>query len=195
MPTDYQEYSNFVNDVKLSYQARTFDGLYKSLQLHDLDGVDITRMLNGAIGMSSEVAEVLSAYYKDESEIKICNELGDVLFYIFVAARSIDLPLSYRYMQYDKDLDDKAVMTLLVYLVIATGEFLDIVKKLVFQGKMLSGELLQNLEYRLDNIYKLVLTVIGRFEFTVDDVFQANKDKLNIRYKNNFTVSESENKV
>jgi hypothetical protein len=193
MLTDYQEYSNFVNDIKLSQQARSFDGLYKSLQLHDIGGVDITRMLNGSIGMSSEVAEILSAYYKDEGDKKICDELGDVMFYIFVAARSIDLPIGYRYM--NKDLDHKSVISLLINLVIYTGEFLDIVKKLVFQGKMLSQELLQNLEYRLDYIYKLVLTIIGRFEFTVDDVFQANKDKLNIRYKSNFTVTESENKL
>lgn len=75
-----------------------------------------------------------------------------------------------------------------------TGEFDDIVKKIVFQGKEPSEEKRQHLIKELGDIGWYFAQACLSLGVSIDEVLNMNYDKLSGRYKNGFSVIDSENR-
>ena len=75
------------------------------------------------------------------------------------------------------------------------GEFIEIVKKMKWQGKPLNEETLIHLRKELGDLMFYTMVACTALGVTGDEVIEMNKDKLNGRYKEGFTVDESENRV
>lgn len=77
-----------------------------------------------------------------------------------------------------------------------SGEFAEIVKKIVFQGKPINEENIFHLKRELGDILWYVQQACFALNCTISDVIEMNREKLAARYAQcRFTVEESENRV
>ena len=190
-------YSEFVNEEKLSNTAKCNAALsHRLLELDVRSNCNHSRLLNGAIGAASESAELLEVVAYGIPKEKAIDELGDVLFYLAVTAEAIgmvDCLVTIRPSNIYDIFCYSDIRDVTKKLSIANGKYLDIVKKIVFLGKDFTDNILK-LQEAYYNSYELVLVCCRLLDVSVDEVQQINMDKLNGRYKNGFSVLESENK-
>jgi NTP pyrophosphatase (non-canonical NTP hydrolase) len=74
------------------------------------------------------------------------------------------------------------------------GEFDDIIKKVVFQGKELTPAIHAHLVKELGDVAWYFGQACLALGVTIDDVTQQNYTKLTERYKGEFTIEKSENR-
>lgn len=72
------------------------------------------------------------------------------------------------------------------------GEFDDIVKKIVFQGKVLDDKVKEHLVKELGDIFWYVYQACSALQIDALTVMQMNHDKLRARYEDGFSVESSE---
>ena len=75
------------------------------------------------------------------------------------------------------------------------GEFTEIVKKILWQGKPYNEENVVHLRKELGDVIFYVQMACSALGVTLDEVFQMNYEKLSARYpEGTFTVNRSENR-
>ena len=74
------------------------------------------------------------------------------------------------------------------------GELLDIVKKIIFQGKEPSEELRNKVKNELGDVMWYVQQVLITMEWDLEEVLAENTKKLSGRYPEGFDVNKSENR-
>jgi NTP pyrophosphatase (non-canonical NTP hydrolase) len=87
------------------------------------------------------------------------------------------------------------LLTAAVGLTAEAGEFDEVVKKMIFQGKPLDEANHLHLKKELGDLMFYVMVACIALGVTGDEIIEMNKDKLSDRYKAGFTVDESENRV
>jgi len=75
------------------------------------------------------------------------------------------------------------------------GEFIEIVKKMQWQGKPLDLANKLHLQKELGDILFYAMVACTALGITADEAIEMNTDKVSGRYKEGFTVEESENRV
>jgi len=76
-----------------------------------------------------------------------------------------------------------------------SGEFNDIVKKVLFQGKPLDEKTKQHLMKELGDVFFYWITACRALNLDPDEVIGANHAKLGARYPDGFSSIRSENKA
>ena len=74
------------------------------------------------------------------------------------------------------------------------GELLDLVKKIIFQGKEPSEELRNKVKNELGDVMWYVQQVLITMEWDLEEVLAENTKKLSGRYPEGFDVDKSENR-
>jgi NTP pyrophosphatase (non-canonical NTP hydrolase) len=88
------------------------------------------------------------------------------------------------------------MLTAAVGMSAEAGEFTEIVKKIVFQGKPVNQENLFHLKRELGDIMWYVSQACIGLDISLEEVIQMNFDKLNARYPEGaFSIERSENRV
>ena len=83
-----------------------------------------------------------------------------------------------------------------VGLAAESGEFLEIVKKMVFQGKPWNDDNRENLIIELGDVMWYVANACKALDISFDDVIRGNVRKLEKRYPGgSFSVEKSENRA
>ena len=87
------------------------------------------------------------------------------------------------------------LLTAAVGMSAEAGEFTEIVKKIVFQGKPVNQENLFHLKRELGDIMWYVSQACLGLDISIEEVIQMNFEKLNARYPEGaFTIERSENR-
>tara|TARA_B100001939_G_scaffold263744_1_gene230947 strand:- start:963 stop:1364 length:402 start_codon:yes stop_codon:yes gene_type:complete len=87
------------------------------------------------------------------------------------------------------------LLTAAVGMSAEAGEFTEVVKKIVFQGKPVNEENLFHLKRELGDIMWYVAQACMGLDTTIDEIIEMNVDKLKSRYPGgNFDVHYSENR-
>jgi len=87
------------------------------------------------------------------------------------------------------------LLTAAVGMSAEAGEFTEIVKKIIFQGKPVNEENLFHLKRELGDIMWYVAQACMGLDTTLDEIMEMNVDKLKARYPGgNFDVHYSENR-
>jgi len=86
------------------------------------------------------------------------------------------------------------LMTSAFGLTAEAGEYTEVVKKIVFQGKPLNDENIFHMKRELGDICWYLAVACSALNVSLDEVFQMNFDKLKARYPEGFTVEKSENR-
>lgn len=94
----------------------------------------------------------------------------------------------------DNNINVPLLMTAAIGLGSEAGEFQEIVKKIVFQGKLLSPENIFHMKRELGDIIFYWINACTALNLNPNDVIQENIDKLSKRYPNGFSVEKSENR-
>ena len=74
------------------------------------------------------------------------------------------------------------------------GELLDLVKKILFQGKKPTPELRHKIKLELGDVMWYVQQVLIWSSWTLEEVLAENTKKLSGRYPEGFSVDKSENR-
>ena len=74
------------------------------------------------------------------------------------------------------------------------GELLDIIKKVIFQGKEPTAELRVKLKNELGDVMWYVQQILIGMNWTLDEVLAENTRKLSGRYPDGFDTEKSENR-
>lgn len=180
-------YLQFVDGVT-SVPSKDTESLIE--RMDELDaGINTPRLLTAAIGMSAEAAEFmeLEYSYSQDTRHKLI-ELGDVLWYVAQGAMALNLDMPM------PSVNISTKYTASVSLVLTTGQFLELVKKLVFQGKPWSEELRQQLTTLLEEVSTMVEVAAQGLGYSSKDVKSQNVTKLQNRYPEGFDAYMSENR-
>ena len=88
------------------------------------------------------------------------------------------------------------LLTAAVGMSAEAGEFTEIVKKMVFQGKPVNNENLFHLKRELGDIMWYVSQACLGLDISLEEVIQMNFEKLSARYpEGTFSIERSENRV
>ena len=98
---DFKRYSEFV-DAVTSDESRDFVALSERLVALDHSGINIERLLTGAVGLSAEAGELMEIVKKlifqgkpvnEETIFHMKRELGDVMWYVMQVLMALDTPI------------------------------------------------------------------------------------------------------
>ena len=95
----------------------------------------------------------------------------------------------------DQDFPTERLLTAAVGMSAESGEFTEVIKKIIFQGKSVNEENLFHLKRELGDIMWYVMQACMGLDITLDEVIEMNVDKLVKRYPGGeFDVHYSENR-
>ena len=95
----------------------------------------------------------------------------------------------------EKDFPTQRLLTAAVGMSAEAGEFTEVVKKIVFQGKPVTEENLFHLKRELGDIMWYVAQACIGLDISINDVLSMNVEKLSARYPEGaFDVHYSENR-
>jgi NTP pyrophosphatase (non-canonical NTP hydrolase) len=94
-----------------------------------------------------------------------------------------------------QDINSSLLLTAEVGLSGETGEFSDIVKKILFQGKQLDEKTRVHLEKELGDIIFYWITACRALNVDPNNIIHKNYEKLSSRYPDGFSIQKSENKA
>ena len=97
---------------------------------------------------------------------------------------------------YAKGLPVERLLTAAVGMSAESGEFTEVVKKMIFQGKPVNEENLFHLKRELGDIMWYVAQACMSLDTTIDEIIEMNVEKLQARYPGgSFDVHHSENRA
>ena len=97
---------------------------------------------------------------------------------------------------YHQDFPTERLLTAAVGMSAEAGEFTEIVKKIVFQGKPVNNENLFHLKRELGDIMWYVAQACMGLNVSIEEIVQMNFEKLSARYpEGSFSIDRSENRV
>ena len=149
------------------------------------------RLLHGAIGLASELAEISCATSAEEIDAtNVLEEMGDLLWYTGIMIDELGLDADHilnvqPYLERN-DYNDKRdyFKAEASEMVIAVGEGIDLLKKSLMYGKDLNVEKLGNCLLSLNLSIEAVLNLYG---FVGAQARARNIEKLRARYGEKFT--------
>ena len=96
---------------------------------------------------------------------------------------------------YSKEFSTHRALTAALGLCAESGEFTEIIKKIVFQGKPVNQENLFHLKRELGDIMWYVAQACMALDVSIDEIIEMNVEKLKARYPGGeFDVHHSENR-
>jgi len=84
------------------------------------------------------------------------------------------------------------LLTAAIGMASESGEFSEVVKKIMFQGKYYDGEVREHLIRELGDVMWYVANAATSLGIDLEDVLLVNIDKLRVRYPDGFEVFRSE---
>lgn len=92
------------------------------------------------------------------------------------------------------DVNIALLLTSSIGMVSEGGELQEIVKKLFFQGKPLTEDLVTHIQRELGDVIFYWINACRAIGVSPEDVISGNYDKLSARYPQGFSVEKSENR-
>ena len=181
----------YVKNVLIT-ESRDFTKIQE--RLSDIRNI---RLIHASAGITSEVAEILeladlSKGMNDLDRINLMEEMGDILWYVGIAADSLDSvdrimgPVIHtaKKLENDHDLAD-SLTNIGIALATLSGEFADLaIKKFCFYGKPFDAEPLVQILINVNAFVDVALVEAG---FTIEEARERNIAKLKARYGEKFT--------
>tara|TARA_R100000008_G_scaffold41597_1_gene23972 strand:- start:1515 stop:1922 length:408 start_codon:yes stop_codon:yes gene_type:complete len=100
-----------------------------------------------------------------------------------------------RLFELSKDVKIERLLTAAVGISAEGGEFMEIVKKMIFQGKPANEDNLEHLKIELGDVMWYVAQACMALDVSFDEVIKTNVNKLKKRYPGGeFDVYQSENR-
>ena len=97
---------------------------------------------------------------------------------------------------YSEGLPVERLLTAAVGMSAESGEFIEVVKKMIFQGKPINEENLFHLKRELGDVMWYVAQACMALDTSFDEIVEMNVEKLKKRYPGGeFDVHKSENRV
>ena len=119
------------------------------------------------------------AYYTASDESKIFDK--------FISNLQIE--------QMETDVNLALLMTSSIGLASEGGEFTEIVKKVLFQGKTMDQSVRFHMERELGDILSYLSYACNALNINLQQVMEENERKIRARYPEGFSISRSENRA
>tara|TARA_B100001113_G_C21007384_1_gene577698 strand:+ start:585 stop:986 length:402 start_codon:yes stop_codon:yes gene_type:complete len=94
----------------------------------------------------------------------------------------------------EQGVSPERILTAAIGITAEGGEFAEIVKKCVFQGKPMDEDAQYHMKRELGDIMWYIAQACIALDITMDDVIETNIEKLESRYPGGFDSFQSENR-
>ena len=146
--------------------------------------VDNERLLHAAMGLSTEIGELVLGHKQDSGRQNIIEEIGDCYWYLALAYDAIGVDSTKRDMGDNMEYIELNIEDIFHELTQVSSDLLDILKKSIFYGRELDEEkILFNL-IALETL--LGSLAIYSFDIAPEKVMEMNIEKLRKRYPDKF---------
>lgn len=135
---------------------------------------------HAATGISGEAAELLSCIYESWGRENLCEEAGDLFFYVEQLRQNIQIQLDWNYISALAERTIDSASGLAINVSIFAGDALDIVKKSVIYNKDLD---VKALESQLTNMLISLMALLEQHNISRHTCLEANITKLLTRYE------------
>jgi len=143
-------------------------------------------LLHSAIGISTEVGEIVEAFNKNEllDIVNLAEEAADVIWYMAIPIRDYELDIS------KLDLAEVTEFNL-EKLVIDSANFLDYIKKISFYNKKIETT---EVDKHVINIYSNIISMAHFYGLDLELALSNNQDKLKARFPDKYDDSKALNR-
>lgn len=149
------------------------------------------KQLHGAIGIVTEVGEIMEAITKERvDKINLSEEIADLYWYLAIFQREHSFVAKTVEKDSQKIDQDKLIVTV-SKLFILSSELLDIYKKFCFYGKTYDVDAIKNL---CDEISLCCVSLTTFTEIPLEVSLARNIEKLRARYPEKFNSSNAINR-
>jgi len=151
------------------------------------------RLLHGAIGICTEVGELLEAMNRKEVDaVNLAEEIGDILWYLAIFEREFDFELSIitadRYFERILYINFHDTVE---KLAMQSSQLLDFYKKKAFYARLINND---TIEEKCQEIFNTVYFMITGLGFNLDDIKTNNIAKLQQRFGDKFCETKANNR-
>lgn len=152
------------------------------------------RLLHGAIGLASELAEIVEMQQKRPIDaVNLKEEIGDIYWYMGIMVAELEFnpdeifmstALDLRRSEEESDTRDLILTASTDELAISIGTAIDLLKKSVMYGKELN---VAGLKQKLIDIDETTQYMLNLYGLTAAEARARNIEKLRARYGEKFT--------
>jgi NTP pyrophosphatase (non-canonical NTP hydrolase) len=143
-------------------------------------------ILHAAIGLATEIDELLDNYENEMDPINLLEEVGDIYWYLAIFYR--EYPGSEKINQFlEKKSPEKIVMDILKSIL----KIQDMIKKKLFYNKNIDSESLIGLVISINSNLSIYLE---KYNLNIEDVWCKNINKLKARYGDKFSSEKAINR-
>lgn len=148
------------------------------------------RLMHGAIGLASELAEVVEMQQIGTiDEVNLKEEMGDIYWYMGIMVDELGLDPDEVYSAKPQDLTHYSARDMMLSsatddLAISIGTAIDLLKKSLIYGKELD---VNKLKQNLMDIGSHTQFMLNLYGFTSEQARERNIEKLRARYGDKFT--------
>ena len=194
MTVDTEKYLDFVHGVTSEPSKDFAQLLARMTELETVSDADLPHLLTAALGLTAESGEFTEVVkkiilqgkpYNEENVFHLKRELGDICWYIAQACMALDTT-------FDEIIEMNVEKLKARY---PGGEFTEVVKKIILQGKPYNEENVFHLKRELGDICWYIAQACMALDTSFDEIIEMNVDKLKARYPGGeFDVHKSENR-
>ncbi len=178
--------TNYLKNVLVT-EARDFSPLQERFQK-----IRSIRLLHGAIGLASELAEIRDMAQKQKiDEINLKEEMGDLCWYMGIMISELELDpedifRSQGTMVYLNDPEGQKIYLneYIDNMTIDIGDMIDLLKKHLMYGKELN---VKGVKQKLLSLSCAIEFALNIFSMTSGEARERNIEKLRARYGEKFT--------
>ena len=106
-----------------------------------------------------------------------------------------DLMSRFTQLEVESDADVPRLLTAALGMTAEAGEFTEVVKKIIFQGKPYNEDNVFHMKRELGDIMWYIAQACMALDTSIDEIIQMNFDKLSARYPEGaFSIERSENR-
>lgn len=172
---------------KLSYsEFQKLAGVTESPKFH-ANIMNVSTM-HGIIGIQTEVSELLEAQTRTFLNIaNVREEIGDILWYVSAVTRSEKWKIELKEFEKTDSIFDSTI-----YLIVASGQLVDIVKKGIFYSREPDVNLIREI---IEFILEIIIKMCGFYDWDIREIMAENISKLKQRYPEQFTSYHAQERL
>ncbi len=150
-------------------------------------------LLHAAMGFVTETTELLEAFSNgiDVDKVNVCEELGDILWYVAIYCEYSDTDIRYMRYEAEKISGFLEAQQNVLSAIIAAGKFQDIFKKAIYYNNPLD---FQKLQVILQDLIYACANIAGWCGKDILTVAATNIQKLQARFPGKFTEDGANNR-
>jgi len=148
----------------------------------------LEKILHAALGLATEIEELLVNYSGNIDHINVLEEIGDITWYLSVFYREYP---EIENIKVTTNLEVKTPQDLIMSMLKCILQIQDLIKKKLYYNKPINQEVMNTLVATIDSDIRMYLSI---YNLNIEEVWEKNIEKLRSRYGEKFSSERAINR-